>query len=271
MNKVIAVGIGAMIAIVTIAVMVPFTMEFGNEIHSMVPNEGGSYYDVMETDAEITLQFIEGIGYINDEKLPEIAGSYGSFMLMFGDSFVVRYSVNGTSFIFAHSGGSGSADKITFSDGTWTSTSGETTTTGTYGFMMRWVDKGTGKFTCFYNPVGKYVDSDAKVYVAQAALGSSGGGNGVWTGTMDNLTAIFSNNNETIPFSYTTSDYTTDPDVVEITEWTGADDSCLFIPSKYSFVSGTDSMTRTIVSLSPLFIGIMVFAAMGIYITRLNH
>lgn len=271
MNKVIAVGIGAMIAIVTIAVMVPFTMEFGNEIHSMVPNEGGSSYDVMETDAEITLQFIDGIGYINDEKLPEISGSYGSVMLMFGDSFVVRYANNGSNFIFAHSGGFGAVDKITFSDGTWTSTTSGTTTTGTYDFMMRWVDKGTGEYTCFYNPVGKYVDSDATVYVAQAALTSAGGGNGVWTGTMDNLTAIFSNNNETVPFSYTKADHTTDPDVVEITEWTGSDGVCLFIPSKYSFVSGIDTMTRTIVSLSPLFIGIMVFAAMGIYITRLNH
>lgn len=267
-NKTMAIGIGAMLIIVSIsALMIPISAEFSNNVYSYTSNGENQSYSLIETDRDVELITTNGVGYINGEPVTEFT-SGSTILLMFGDTFVIRYSGNSGAIALLTSTGNVGITEILFSDGEYTATTETGTITGTYGYLMKWAKN--GDYVTYSNMIGKKVDADATVYIAQATTSSESYANGVWKGTINNIQKEYDYLNEADPFTIESEISATNPDVYEITNSTYESTVRMFIPQDYKIVTSTDSMIRMIISLMPLFVGVAGFAAMGITLTRLT-
>lgn len=257
MNKITGIMV-SMIAIIAVlaAVVTPMTMEFSKQIHSVAENEG-SGFNLIETE-EYTRAYIDdtGTAYINDVKITDLA-TYT--MVMFTDTFVLRYTNSVNTFSLQSATGGISINEIEMENGTWTAYTNDSTVSGTYDFIMRWTEKGS-----YLHVRGNsaYINNDSTIFIAQATTSTESFKNGVWMGTPDNISAVYNNGNETTPFTISTETYTTDPEVLHLTEFDGP--NCfLFVPIKYDTLTGMDEMLRMLVSMMPVLIGLMFFAAVG--------
>lgn len=263
-------GVFAMLGVMVIAaLMVPVTMEFADEIHSQESNADSVRYSLAETDRKIELELIDGIGYINGQTIKQ---DYGYGMLMFSDDFIVMYGVNEepTARIMLYSETGTSAIKsMTANLGTWTAVkTDDTTLTGTYSHVMAWNKNGNyGAMVAgsFGSPV--YVNTTDTIYIAAAASATS---MFVGSGTIGNV-SVMMQVGDAPTNTITSESYTTEPNVTKITNFTSTiTPATLFVPMKYDVITGTDTMVKTIVGLSPLFAGIALFAVMGINLVRMN-
>lgn len=270
--KIIHFGVMAMVSLVMIGgLMVPITMEFADEIHSVEFNDSARY-TLAETDKEIRLEIVSGIGFVNGEPLNE----FDRYRLtMFTDTFIVNYDPatepTGRFQLFNSDGTTAYLLNLTADDGAWSATTSTSTTlTGSYSFAMVWNKNGN------YGAADKntimYVNNDAKIYFA--AMGTNND-SALWSGTVNNLQPIFKlGNAPTVEF--TKEVYTGNPMVWKVTTYNitvvgeNTTSGVYFAPMKYDVVNSTDTMTKTIIGLSPLLLGIILFAAMGINLMRLG-
>lgn len=262
--KIIQMGVFAMLGVLVIsALMVPVTMEFADEIHSTAANNDATSYNLNSTNKMVELEVIDGFGYINGDR---IGADFNFNMIMFTDSFIIVYAAgnagNLDAFYFYSDTTSGAITKIVLNDGEWTATKTDgSEISGTYSWVMKYAEN--GDYFRTETGVTTYVDADATIYIAA----NNGTDSGLWSGTVNGFNNVFKNNAELADPTITYSSYTTTPDVFSVTGITGGS---LFVPVKYSVITPTDNITKTIVGLSPLFVGIALFAAMGIGLVRIN-
>lgn len=275
MNRITMVGVGSILIIVLIsALMIPMTSEFSKNIYSYEENENVRY-SLSDRSETVKITTSGGITKINNEPLNEMLYS-GSSMIMFGDTFIITYipaSEGVSESITFFDGASGTYNQslttATFQKGEFTvsgtnTNDGDFTYSGTYGYMFH--ASKHGNYCAAAYPI---ISTEAKIYFIRA----SGGGFGVYTGTYDNMEKVFYSSNDISDLSINVEVEGTDPDTVKIMSVTGTGvtgNYKVIVPLDYPHVSNVDQMTRTIVSLSPLFVGILLFAAIGIYITRLS-
>lgn len=263
MNRIIAIGAGAAVAIlVIVAAMVPITMEFADEIHSSESNNDDNSYNLNSTNKMVKLEIIGGVGYINGDR---IGVDFRFNMIMFTDSFIIVYSAGNAgsldAFYFYSNTKSGAITEIVLNDGEWTATKTDgSEMTGTYTWVMRYAENGD----YFRMDTGAtiYVDADAEIYIAH----NNNTDAGLWAGTVSNISNVFKNNTEIADPSITYSTHTTEPEVFAVTGVTGGS---LFVPVEYSIITPTDETIKTIINLMPLFTGIILFAALGLSMMRL--
>lgn len=272
--KIIHFGVMVMVSLVMIAgLMIPITSEFADEIHSVDFNTA-MRYSLAETDDKLELEIINGIGYLNGDTIKD---EYGYRMMMFSDSFVVIYDVsqepNITAFtllsVTGSTGASNGIKSIVAEKGAWVATKTDNTqVTGEYEWIMAWNkngDYGAAIPGQIAQPL--FVNADSVIYTCGAGSATS---ISLKKGTVNNLVNVI-NVGEAPEQTITTEQYTTEPNVIKITEFTSSiTPSSIFVPLKYDVITSMDTMTKTIVSLSPLLIGIFLFAAMGISLMRLG-
>lgn len=262
--KVTQLGVFAMLGVLVIsALMVPVTMEFADEIQSTESNDEANTYNLSSTNRPVTLEIKNGFGYINDERIGE---NFRFNMIMFTDSFIVVYPAANAGSIDAFymytATATESVVKIDLNNGVWTATNKTNeVTTGTYSWVMRYSEN--GDYYRMGNNSVAYVDSAADIYI----VNNTSDVTGLWTGTVTNFSKVFANTTEVTNPTLTYETYTTTPEVYEVSAITNG---TLFIPTKYHVITSTDNMTKTIVGLSPLFVGIALFAFMGMNLVRTN-
>lgn len=268
--KIIHFGVMTMVSLVMIAgLMVPITSEFADEIHSVDFNEN-TRYSLAEADHRVEAKIENGMGYINNELVYD---DYNSRMMMFSDSFVLQYNptaIPHTFNIFTESTNTVTVTNLVAEKGTWTATtSANNTIQGTYEFLMAWNKNGNYGAIPAASNVEAYVNSDAKVYVCVASVTNNSAL--LKSGQINNLKEVLNYNITEDDSTITTEQFTTTPNVLKITSFTSTvTPAALFIPLKYDEITGMDNMLKTIVALSPLFVGIMLFAAMGVSLMRLG-
>lgn len=245
------------------ALMIPVTMEFADEIHSTEANNDATSYNLNSTNKKVELEIVDGFGYINGDR---IGVGFSSNMIMFTDSFIIIYSAgnagNIDTFYLYSDTLSTSITEILLNDGEWTATKADgSEISGTYSWVMKYAEN--GNYFRVNTGVTTYVDADAPIYIAI----HSGSDAGLWSGKVNRFDNVFKNNIEITDPSITYSSYTTTPEVFSVT---GINGGTLFVPVKYSVITPMDNMTKTIVGLSPLFVGIALFAVMGVGLVRIN-
>lgn len=269
-NSIIGMVVAMIVVIAGISVItIPMISEMSDNIHSTEMNDAVRY-TLAETNHEVKLELINGIGYINDETIKD---EYGYRMIMFSNSFVVIYDPsqepNSTIGLFSISGTTStftSIKNMTAEDGTWTATSAtDTTVTGTYEWLMAWNKHGnygavvSGQVT---QPI--YVNADSIVYICGAQSTTVN----LSMGTIGNMTDIISIGDDP-GITITSEQYTTNPNVLKVTEFgSGIAPTSLFIPLKYDVFTSYDQMLKTMFDMAPILIGIMFLAAIGMYMSR---
>lgn len=273
MNKLITMGFGAMLVILVIAsAMIPVTTEFSKNIYSYEENENVRYA-LSDDNDRVEITTTGGIAKINSQPLSELLNS-GNQLFMFGDTFIVMYTpttettTEAISFFDAASGTSKTGvTKAIFDDKefqiTGTDANSEAFTySGTYTYAFHASEHGN-----YCAASGPIIAPDAKVYIVRAVENSTFG---VYSGTYDNLEKVFYSSGD-LTCEISTEMASSDPDTLKITGITGVTGKFnLIVPLEYPHVSNMDQITRMMVTLSPLFLGLSLFAAMGVYLVRMT-
>lgn len=270
--KIIHFAVVAMVSLVVISgLMIPMTSEFADEIHSVEINDTARY-TLAETNKEINLEIIDGIGFVNGEALHD----FDRYRLtMFTNNFIVNYDPatepTGRFQIFRSDGTTAYLLSLMANGGSWTATTTTNTTlSGTYDFAMVW--NKNGNYGAADRNSTMYVNNDAKIYFA--AMGTNND-SALWSGTVTNLQRIFALNNAP-SIELTKEIFTENPMVWEVSTYTitpvgeNTTSGVYFAPMKYDTITSMDVMTKTIITLSPLFMGIALFAALGMGLVRMN-
>lgn len=267
--KIIHFAVVAMVSLVVISgLMIPMTSAFADEIHSVEFNTA-IRYSLAETDERVEMKIENGIGTINGEP---ILDNYGSRMMMFGDSFIVQYNPTASPHqlsIFTESQTIPNILDIVAEKGVWTAKTSTNTYTGEYELLMSWNKNGNYGAIPTATTLEAYVNSDETIFMAAASVTSSS--SLLQSGTIGDLDDLMKSGTEEATITITSEQYTTTPNVTKITSFgSTVSPAALFIPIKYDVITGMDNMTKTMVTLSPLFTGIALFAAMGMGLVRMN-
>lgn len=275
MNKIIAIGAGAMVAILIIMVgMVPLTAEIADDIHSTGSNKDIVRYSIAETHNRVTVELRDGIGYINNKPIKE---NFAYREMMFSDTFILQYdpgtepnAVLRLLYISNSVGTTYNLNDIVAHAGTWTAhTTTNETVTGSYNWIMAWNPNGDyGALISGQVNTPVYLNADDDVFVCGAASSNLFS---LQRGTIGNLeTVLIIGDPPTVDI--TTEQYTEEPDVLKLTAFNGSTaPSAIYVPIKYDIITPTDEIIKTIINLMPLFTGIILFAAMGISMMRLTR
>lgn len=265
-NTIVGMVIAMIVVIAGISVItIPMISEMSDNIHSTDINEG-TRYSLAETNNKIELEIINGIGYVNNKAIKD---EYGYRMLMFSNTFIIVYDPglepNVTSMGMFTINGNQGITKIVADKGTWTATTtGGTTTTGTYEWLMCWNKNGN------YGAVAVgaaeiYVNNDSQVYLCGVASESN---MILETGTLNNMSEVFKVGDEPT-ISIVSEQYTSSPNVLKITNFEcSISPTFLFVPLKYDTFTSFDQILKTMIDMAPVLIGLMFLAAVGFYMTR---
>lgn len=277
MNKVTMIGIGSILVIVLIsALMIPMTSEFSKNIYSYEENENVRY-SLSDRNETVKITTVGGIAKINNYALSELLES-GNQLFMFGDTFILMYTPQTTTegtttpeaitfFDAATSSSKSGVTSANFADGEFTvsgtANDASYTLTGTYSFAFHASEH--GEYCAASGPI---VSTKATLYLIRAVENSTFG---IYSGTYDNMTKLFYSSGDLTDLAISADVNSVDPDTVKITTISGVTGKFnLIVPYEYPHVSNVDSITRTIVTLMPLFVGILLFAVIGVSLTRLT-
>lgn len=275
LNEIPKTVVAAVIVIVGLtAILTPMVMEMTEDIHSVESNPSVSY-NLKETTEDIHIRIIDGYGYINNEKIN--SSNYRYLMIMFTDSFVMKYTAgndgSATGFTLnTNTGNQYSITEMEMTDGNWTATTSSTQVTGTYDFCMAWSKNGkyTMSIASETNPF--YANADSEVYIVWSTTETNTGlvkgtAGTLLDGGFGSMTTVF-NVAESLPsdVSIQITQYTDKPDVVKITGATSG--YYVFLPIKYDVITSFDEMLTLLFNMSPILIGLMFLAAIGLTMTR---
>lgn len=246
-------------------IMIPMISDMTDNIHSVETNLDDVTYSLVETHAENTIEIENGDLKINGKSFDFV--KFSGRTIMFTDSFfVIKTTVDNvdTMSIVTSNGVTINTKKIHLDDNvaTITSTTNEVTTLD-YELSMIWSEHGQYQFA---NPAENrpyYVNGDATIYI----VGGTSTTGGVFSGTADNIQTVFKIGEPSYELTYT--QYTDVPDVMVLTGITSdIVPVAVFLPKEYDVVTPMNEMMKMVINISPVLIGLMFMAAMGMVMVR---
>lgn len=241
------------------AIAVPMISEITDDIHSVERNTGDTF-TLTDRTTSCILENTDN-GWTMDGKLITEFGTRG-IIPMFSDSFVISYDKGSDTLSFFPSVGerTSTATKIVCEDGTYTVTDNGTETTGTYEWILKYSKHGD----YVEGGVGSKFNASEEIYIVTAISSSYG----VYGGTTNDIEKFFYSG-EDLAYTLTTSEYTSKPDVEQVDAFT-IDGSRYFliVPAYYDVIDSTDEMVKMMFNIAPVLLGLMFFAAIGIYMVR---